>query len=172
MEQCFQANKEVDELQKLQLRKCHRTVDKYQNVSARVITNFQEKKKLQSNNTAPKDNSILTNKMESKKHQSQDEIGESDAKPVVASESVFRTKMDSNTSSKQKKQQRTSKRNETYSKRKIQPKVSSAPNVIHKFRDTRNNPETHSNTVKYKNQGVQTLDTDQIESIYSEGIIR
>lgn len=175
MEQCFQANKEVEELQKLQLRKCHKPVDKYQNVSARVVTNFREKKKYQDDNIniVSKDNinPTLTDKMENNEQKSLDEIDTlEDIKHIAISKKIIGTEMDSNTSGKQKKQVITCKRNQKYSQQKLQPKVSSEPNV-HKLDNSVNNMNVQ-NTVKYKSQGIQTLDTDQMESIYSEGIIR
>lgn len=176
MEQCFQANKEIEELQNLQLHKYQKAVDKYQNVSARVITNLQEKKKHQgeNTNTISKDiNSTLTDKVANKEQKLQDEIDtlEPDTKHITASKKIFRAEMNSSTSDKQKKRERTSKRNEKYSQQKVQSKVSSEPNVVHKF-DNAVNHVNKQNAVKYKNQGIQTLDMEQIEDIYSEGIIR
>lgn len=176
MEQCFQASKEVEKLQKLQLHKYHKTVDKYQNISARIVTNFQKKKKHQGDNTSTvlKDsiNVTLTDKIENKKQQPQDEnnILESDAKHVAIPK-IFRVEMDSNLSNKQQKQGKTNKRDKKYSQQKMQSKVSSEPNIVHKLENTINKTDIQ-NTVKYKNQGVQTFDIDQMESIYSEGIIR
>jgi len=53
----------------------------------------------------------------------------------------------------------------------LQPKVLSEPNVLHKSDNAANDLDAQS-TVRYRSQGIQTLDTDQLESIYSEGIIR
>ncbi|XP_014470386.1 PREDICTED: uncharacterized protein LOC106742187 [Dinoponera quadriceps] len=169
MEQCFQANKEAEEFQKLQLRKYHgRPIDKYQNVSARVITHFREKKKHEDNNTVSKDNIDLTptNKVENKEQKAQDEIDILESEHVTASNKIFKTEIDCNISDKQRKPERISKHNKNYSRQKI----SSLLNV-HKFDNVVNNINVQ-NIVKCKNQGTQTLDTDQMESIYSEGIIR
>ncbi|XP_032677047.1 uncharacterized protein LOC116846823 isoform X2 [Odontomachus brunneus] len=177
MEQCFQANKEVEELQKLQLHKYHKTMDKYQNISARVVTNFQKKKKHQGDNTSivlkNNINVTLTDRIEDKKQQSQDEsnILKSNAKHIAIPKKIFRAEINSNLSSKQQKQGGTSKYNEKYSQQKMQSKVSSEPNIVHKFDNTINKTDIQ-NAIKYKNQGMQTLNIDQMENIYSEGIIR
>lgn len=171
MEQCLQANKEVSELQKLQQCNYHKTTDKYQNVSAKVVTNFREKKRHQvdDTDTVSKDdiNPILTDRRKNKEEKHEINTVESNTKHINA----FKTETDSNISDRQRKQKRTSKRNEMYNQANVKPKVSPEPNAVHKF-DNINNTGVQ-NTVKYINQGIQTLDIDQVESICSaEDIIR
>ncbi|XP_011151972.1 uncharacterized protein LOC105190758 [Harpegnathos saltator] len=174
MERCFQANKDVEELHKLQI---HKTVDKYQNISAKVITNLREKKKHQNDNTDTilknNINLVLTDKIENKEQKSQDKIDilEPNIKHVVASKKIITTGINGKISGKQRKQGQTSKYNEKYSQQKVQPKILFEPNVMHKFDNAVNNINIQ-NIIKYKSQGIQTLDIDQIESIYAEGIIR
>jgi len=170
MEQCFQANKEIDELQKLQLRKHCKVTDKYQNISAKVVTSFREKKKHESNNTnlLPKNNidPMSTDKMKN---------GEQTETNVLESEHILHQKkyatpmkkVIKSVTNNTDRQQKTSKHK---SQQKLQPKISSEPNVLHKSDDIQNDMDGQS-TVKYRNQGIQTLDTD-VESIYSDGIIR
>lgn len=171
MEKCFQTNREVEELQKLQLRNHHKLTDRYQNVSARVVTSFREKNKHESNHICP----ISKNNIQSKTNNplSTDKVGneaqiqdgnnilELDKKHAV--KKIVKQGINNNTSDRQKK---TSKYNK--SQPKVQPKVLSEPNVLHKSENDMNAQVI----VKYRNQGVQTLDTDQTESIYSEGVIR
>lgn len=161
MEQCFQANKEVEELQKIQLHKHHKSTDKYQNVPAKV-TSFRDKKKHGSCNSVDR---VSADKLEiDQQAQNGTNIFEYGKKQAASTKKV-REPGTNNISDRQK---RTGKHK---NQQKLQPKVSSEPNVVHKFDDAANSLDAQS-TVKYKNQGIQTLDTDQLESIYSEGVIR
>lgn len=170
MEQCFQTNKEIDELQKLQLQKHSKVTDKYQNVSAKVVTSFREKKKRESNNTdllsKTSIDSMSAEKI--KNEQAQTEMLESEhmlhqKKLATPVKKVIK----SVTNKDADRQKRTGKHK---SQQKLQPKMLSEPNVLHKSDNIPNNVDGQS-TVKYRNQGIQTLDTD-VESIYSDGVIR
>lgn len=172
MEQCFQTNKEVEELQKLQLRKQHHKItDRYQNISARVVTNFRERNKSESNNVnsasknnvqSKTNNPASTDKNAENEVQVQNRNGtfELDKKRTIPTKKVVRQGINNNTSDRQKK---TNNKDQ-----KLQSKVSSEPDVSHKSE----NDISEQITIKYRNRGVQTLDTDQVESIYSEGVIR
>lgn len=162
MEQCFQAGKEVEELQKLQLHKHHKNIDKYQNVPAKVVTSFRDKKKHESYNV----DRGSTDKVEiDEQAQNGTNVFEYDKKNAASTKKIVGSGMNNNISGRQK---RTGKHK---SQQKLQPKVSSEPNVLHKSDNAASSLNAQS-TVKYKNQGIQTLDTDELESIYSEGIIR
>lgn len=172
MEKCFQTNREVEELQKLQMHKHRKLTDRYQNVSARVVTSFPEKKKHESNHICPSKNNVLsktnnpasTDKVEDEVQiQNRNNILELDKKHAATVKKIVKQGINNNISERQKK---TSKYNK--SQQKEQPKVLSQPSVLHKSENDMN----VQNIVKYRNQGVQTLDTDQMESIYSEGVIR
>lgn len=162
MEQCFQASKEVEELQKLQLHKNPKGTDKYQNVHAKVVTNFRDKKKHESYNL----DRVSTDKVEIDKQNGANTF-ENDKKVSSIKKIVDRTnnieRTNNNVSSRQKRA------GKHKSPQKFQSKVSSEPN-IHKFDNAANGLDEQN--MKYKNQGIQTLDTDQLESIYSEGVIR
>ncbi|EGI64314.1 PREDICTED: uncharacterized protein LOC105147241 [Acromyrmex echinatior] len=168
MEQCFQANKELEELEKLQLHKHHRNTDKYQNVSAKVVTTFRDKKKHESYfNVEQVSNDKEGIDEDREQAQNRTNVFEYDKKHVVSTtKKVIGPGMNNNMLNKQK---RTGK-----NQQRLQPKVSSEPNVLHKSDSAANGLECldTQSTVKYRNQGIQTLDTDQLESIYSEGIIR
>ncbi|XP_025991830.1 uncharacterized protein LOC105195387 [Solenopsis invicta] len=160
MEQCFQASKEVEEFQKLQLHKHHKTTDKYQNVPAKVVTIRDKKKRTESCNI----DRTSTEKVEiDEQAQNGTNAFEYDKKHA-ATKKIVEPGMN-NMSGRQK---RTSKHK---IQQKLQPQVLSEPNVLHKSNNAVNDVDIQ-NTVKYKSQGVQTLDTDELESIYSEGIIR
>ncbi|XP_077274604.1 uncharacterized protein LOC143904134 [Temnothorax americanus] len=161
MEQCFHASKEVEELQKLQLHKHHKSTDKYQNVPAKVITSFRDKKKHESYNI----DRVSTDKVEiDEQAQNGTNVFEYDKKQTSSTKKVVGPGVNNNISGRQK---RTGKHK---SQQKLQPKISSEPNV-HKFDNAANGLDAQS-IVKYKSQGIQTLDTDQLENIYSEGVIR
>lgn len=160
MEQCFQASKEMEELQKLQLHKHHKNIDKYQNVPAKV-TSFRDKKKHSYNVDQGS-----TDKVESDEQtQNGTNVFEYDKRNVASTKKIVGPGMNNNISGRQK---RTGKYK---SQQKLQPKVSSEPNVLHKSDNVASGLDAQS-TIKYKNQGIQTLDTDELENIYSEGIIR
>ncbi|KYN00379.1 PREDICTED: uncharacterized protein LOC108775951 [Cyphomyrmex costatus] len=166
MEQCFQANKELEELEKLQLHKHHRSADKYQNVSAKVVTTFRDKKKHESYFNVDQ---VSTDKVAiDEQVQSRTNVFECDKKHAVSTKKVIEPGMNNNMLGKQK---RTGKHK---NQQRLQPKVSSEPNVLHKPENAANGLECvdAQSTFKYRNQGIQTLDTDQLESIYSEGVIR
>lgn len=173
MEQCFQVNKEIEELQKLQLQKHHKTTDRYHNIPARVATTFRERKKqknnhissVSKNNVQSKtNNSASTDKMENEVQiQNENNTLELDKKHAVPAKKIIRQRINNNNniSDRQKKIRKHDK-----SQQKM-PKVSE-PDVLLKSEDDAN----EQITVKYMNRGVQTLDTDEVESIYSEGVIR
>lgn len=149
----------MEELQKLQLHKHHKSTDKYPNVHAKVVTSFRDKKKHDVDRGS-------TDKVEiDKQAQNGTNVFENDKKQTSSVKKIVGPGMNNNVSSRQK---RTGKYK---NQQKLQPKVSSEPNVMHKF-DNAANGSDESSTIKYKNQGIQTLDTDQLESIYSEGVIR
>lgn len=160
MEQCFQASKEVEELQKLQLHKHHKSTDKYQNVPAKVVTSFRDRKKHESCNV---DRTSIDKLEVDKQAQNRTNVFEY-KKQASSVKKIVEPGMNNNISSRQK---RTDKHK---NQQKLQSKVSSEPNVMHKFNNTANDLE--QSTIKYKSQGIQTLDTDQLENIYSEGVIR
>lgn len=162
MEQCFQANKEVEELQKLQLQKHHKSTDKYQDISAKVITSFRDKKKRENYNF----DRASTDKVEiDEQAQNRTNVFEYNKKHGASTKKVMGPGMNNNIAGRQK---RTGKHD---NQQKLQPKVSSEPNVLHKSDNAANGLGTQG-AIKYRSQGVQTLDTDQLESIYSEGVIR
>lgn len=167
MEQCFQANKELEELEKLQLHKHHRSTDKYQNVSAKVVTTFRDKKKHESYFNVER---VSNDKVEiDEQAQNRTNVFEYDKKHAVSTtKKVIGPGMNNNMTDKQK---RTGKHK---SQQRLQPKISPEPNVLHKSDTAANGLECldAQSTVKYRSQGIQTLDTDQLESIYSEGVIR
>ncbi|KAL6424966.1 hypothetical protein ACFW04_009361 [Cataglyphis niger] len=170
MEQCFQANKEIEELQKLELQKHHRATDRYHNISARVATTFQERKKQKNNHISSKNNiqlkinnSASTDKVEDEVEiQNENNTLELDKKNASAKKIIRQRINNNNISDRQKK---TNKYNKN--QQKMEPKVSK-PDVLLKSEDNTN----EQITVKYINRGIQTLDTDEVESIYSEGVIR
>ncbi|KAL0109482.1 hypothetical protein PUN28_014508 [Cardiocondyla obscurior] len=163
MEQCFQANKEVDEMQKLQLSKrLSKSTDKYQNIPAKVVTSFRDRRKQESNNT----NQVPIDKIEiEEQNQNRTDAFECNRKQVAAMKKITGLGMNNDISNEQKKTGKHKRQ------QKLQPKILSDPNVIHKFDNTVTGLDSQS-TVKYKSLGIQTLDTDKLESIYSEGIIR
>lgn len=170
MEQCLHANREIEELQKLQLHKHRRAEDKYQNISARVVTSFREKKKHENDNTeiGSKNNVnlVLNDETEDGEQKSQNESNiVENKKHITITKKAVKQRVDNNTLDRQKKRDSTCKHK---SQQKL--KVSSEPNVSHKCNVP--NDENAHRIVKYRSQAIQTLDTDETESIYSEGIIR
>lgn len=169
MEQCFQATKQVDELQQLRLHKNHRPINKYQNISAKVVTSFCEKKKHKSNSieSVSKNNVELIspdNIKNAKETQIKINISKTDKKHVFTKK-IVSSGVNNNTIIG--KQKRTNKHN---NRQKLQPKILSESNVLCKSNNVAN--ADAQSIITYRNQGIQTLDTDQIKTIYSEGTIR
>jgi len=183
MEQCFQSNKEVDTLDKLQLHK-NKLGNKYQNVSAKVITTFRDRKKYEQRNDIEyvSRDQVDPVSIDKVKYEKSNQIGislvESSKKNVGDVKKTIKTHIDNdsridtdNRTDKNilNRQKRSSKyRNE----QKQQPRDLSKSNALQKHNDNAANDSNAHSSVKYRNQGVQTLETDDIESIYSEGIIR
>lgn len=170
MEQCFRANKQVEDLQQLKLRKNPRYIDKYQNVSAKVITSFHEKKKHKDNDIelVTKNNiaQISSDKIENRE-EVQNIVNnlETDKKHDLSTKKIAQSGVNK-THATVDKQKRTNKHN---NQQKLQSKILSGPNVSYK---SDNDTSDAQSIITYRSQGIQTLDTDQIENIYSEGTIR
>ncbi|XP_050460083.1 uncharacterized protein LOC126855979 [Cataglyphis hispanica] len=174
MEQCFQANKEIEELQKLELQKHHKATDRYHNISARVATTFRERKKQKNNHISSMsktnvqlktNNSASTDKVEDEVQiQNENNTLGLDKKNTVPAKKIIRQRINNNNNISDR-QKKTSKHDKN--QQKMEPKVSK-PDVLLKSEDNTN----EQITVKYINRGIQTLDTDEVESIYSEGVIR
>lgn len=170
MEQCFHASKQMGELQKLQLHQHRRTTtDKYQNVSAKVASNFQDNRHQSDNIIVLKDNvdTVSNDKKDEEHAHLETNAFESDKKHIVPAKKIVASRKSNDMLERQNKQNRVNKR----SSQKMQSQASSEPYVAHKITNVANNTNTQ-NIIKYKNQGIQTLDKDQIENIYSEGFIR
>jgi uncharacterized protein with ATP-grasp and redox domains len=135
-----------------------------------VVTSFRERKKHESNNT----NLLSKNNIDPI---SADKVkNEEQAQTVLESEDILYQKkyatpmkkiIKSVTNNNIDREKRTNKHK---NQQKLQSKISSEPNVLHKSDNIQNDMDGQS-TVKYRNQGIQTLDTD-VESIYSDGVIR
>ncbi|XP_020291955.1 uncharacterized protein PF11_0213 [Pseudomyrmex gracilis] len=168
IEKCFQATKQVDELQQLQLHKNHRPVDKYQNISAKVVTSSCEKKNHKSNSieSVSKNNvdPISSDNIENAKEIQKNRVNTSNTdKKHVFTKEIIRSGNNNTIVGNQKK---TTKHNN-----RQKPKILSESNVLCKSNNVAKDADAQS-TITYRNQGIQTLDTDQLKTIYSEGTIR
>lgn len=169
MEQCFQSNKEVDKLEKLQVHK-HKAKDKYQSVTAKVVTSFRDKKPEQRNVSEVASKHLAIVSVDKAKDEKPSQNGASSVEPcrkhVGDSKKASRTHTDNDTSSRQKKS------NKHKSEQKQQSKdFSESDQILRKSNDNAADYSDAQSSVKYRSQGIQTLDTDDAESIYSEGVI-
>ncbi|XP_076233456.1 uncharacterized protein LOC143178593 isoform X2 [Calliopsis andreniformis] len=152
MEQLSHMNKEIDEAKNLQYKH-----DKHENVSQKLSLRKHE------NN-----NEKLI--MNGKTHQ-QELCRKSSShllkKNIINTKKTLHSSSKDNSTTKQKRKENTTSHKHAV---EVHRKVLSESNFSHK---SLNNVKSKSKMqVKFKNQGSQTLDEDQIEKLYSEGIVR
>lgn len=167
IEQCFHSNKEVEELQKLQLQRHQKNLDKYQNVSARINTSHREKKQEKNIADAGMDNKADANAND--KSEESQRLHRKSSAPVLNKSCSAKKLVNSSVNGNVKLRKRERK---GFSKptQKLHGKFCSDPNFSHREVD---DSDVHSKPgTKYKSQGIQTLDTNQIDDLYSEGMIR
>lgn len=161
MEQCIHVNKDSEEATKVHLCKQEKTGERYK-VSARVNSGFRSKKadcKLDKQNA-----SILgagehiTNRKSSAPVPSKNGVSCKHTSHSCTNASVL---------CKQKKRERKVLNKHSH---KIKEKVLSDPNLLHTPHEDMN-PRMKLQT-KYRSQAIQTLDSNEINDIYSEGLIR
>ncbi|XP_043275780.1 uncharacterized protein [Venturia canescens] len=158
MEQFFHS-KEVDELQKLQLQK--KPLDKYQNVASRINTSIRSRKhslgkpmlRHSDKNLAEEDCYV------ERKISAPIESKNSDQKKI------HRTSAKLNSPDKSKKNQSFKDDKESNVKRS-----SPHPNLCQEESYYLENQE--KDYIKYRNQGIQTVSTEDIKTLYKEGAIR
>lgn len=163
MEQFFHT-KEVEEFQKLQLQK--KSTDKYQNVASRINSSLRN----------GKNRDRLGNVALRHSDQKLDDEGRClerkvsapiPGKSVAGSRNVHRSPTKQNSVGKSKKDARS----RTEKNQNDHPlKASSNPNLYNGHSPT--NDCNERDYIKYRNQGIQTLDTEDIGTLYREGIIR
>jgi len=177
MEQCFQSNKEIDTLDKLHKNKLG---NKYQNVSAKVITTFRDRKKYEQKNDIEciSNDQVDPISIDKVKYEKSNQIGislvESSKKNVGDVKKTIKTHIDNDnrTDTDNRTDKNILSRQKRNSKYKNEQKQQSKSNALQKHNDNAANDSNAHNSIKYRNQGVQTLETDEIDSIYSEGTIR
>ncbi|KAL2715566.1 uncharacterized protein V1478_015264 [Vespula squamosa] len=163
MEQCFHSNKESDDLEKLQINKHKKKINKYSNITAKVNTSFHGN--LQNNHIE----NIMSNK--------QTEIIEKEplrkiSTPILNKKNSMPVKKPLNSLTNKLANKQT--RKENLDTKNVQQgskiKVTSDPNFIQKSREDVNN-SLPMNT-KYKHKGIQTIEDKHIDQLYMEGVIR
>lgn len=164
MEQCFHSNKESDELEKFQLNRHRKKINKYSNITAKVNTSFHGN--LQNNHME----NIMANK--------QTEIIEKEplrkiSTPICNKKNSAPVKKPLNSLTNKLVNKQT--RKENLDNKNVQPgskiKVTSDPNFIEKSREDVNSSPLPINT-KYKHKGIQTIEEKHIDQLYMEGVIR
>ncbi|KAF7395978.1 hypothetical protein HZH68_010028 [Vespula germanica] len=163
MEQCFHSNKETDELEKLQINRHRKKINKYSNITAKVNTSYHGN--LQNNHME----NIMSNK--------QTEIIQKEplrkiSTPILNKKNSMPVKKPLNSLTNKLANKQT--RKENLDTKNIQQgskiKVTSDPNFIQKSREDVNN-SLPINT-KYKHKGIQTIEDKHIDQLYMEGVIR
>lgn len=153
MEQYFHMNKETDETQKLRLQEQKNIGNKYQNVLPKMNSNLQIKK-YKGNDI----NLIINNKTD----QQQKSCRKSNSSVLNKITVSTKNMLHSNNNNSLVKQKRKESKNLHKSVDRLHDKVLSDSNFL---------CESKMQT-KFKNQGIQTLDTKEMNSLYSEGTIR
>lgn len=163
MEQCFHNNNKELDVNKIYSRKQERSMDKYQNVVARINTGFREKKL----------DDISTDMPANGKITDCDIINRKNSAPILHKDSAnckktrSRAERNVNILIKQKKRD---KRILEKGSQKLKGKVLSDPSFSLPLDNTIN--ADYKSQPKFKSQAIQTLDSKDIDDIYSEGSIR
>ncbi|XP_015177784.1 PREDICTED: uncharacterized protein LOC107067092 isoform X2 [Polistes dominula] len=163
MEQCFHSNKETDELDKFQINRHRKKINKYSNISAKVNTSFH--------------GNLQNNHMENLMANKETEIMEKEpirkiSTPILNKKNSVPTKKPLNSLTNKLANKQTKKESlNTKNVQRPKIKVMSDPNFIQKSQDDENTSPLPANT-KYKHKGIQTLEENQINQLYMEGVIR
>ncbi|XP_063984280.1 uncharacterized protein LOC135166162 [Diachasmimorpha longicaudata] len=162
MEQYFHASKEVEDLDKLKLRNRQ---GKYQNVAARVNSSLhRSRRRLGEQNHSAESREIVVHPLERKS--SAPELRNDEA--TVTTPSGKKKICDKSrvisavVNGKQKGREKGEDKPQTM------PKVSLNLDLT----EDRTHCDNNCDISKYKSKGIQTLDTDNLEGIYAEGIVR
>ncbi|XP_076627687.1 uncharacterized protein LOC143344938 [Colletes latitarsis] len=159
MEQCY-TNKEIDEIQKLRLHEHKNIGNKYQNAQSKMNSNLQVKK-YKGNNL------IVNNKMEQKQKLCKKSNSSMLNKTTVSAKNMLHSASNNNSPIKQKKKECKSLHK---SAERLHEKVLSDPNL-----SCESNKHVDNDTkiqTRFRSQGIQTLDTKEMDNLYSEGMIR
>ncbi|KAK2581051.1 hypothetical protein KPH14_006094 [Odynerus spinipes] len=162
MEQCFHPNKEVDDIHKFQINRHQKSTSKYSNVTAKVNTSLR--------------GSIQTSRVENSNKAT--EITEKEplrkiSTPILNKKNPGSAKKPLNPltnklANKQKRRENVDAKNIPQGQR---IKVTSDPNFVRKSEEDENSSPL-STVVKYRHQGIQTLEEKHIDQLYTEGVIR
>lgn len=155
-------NKNIEDLKNLNLQKQHKVVNKYQNVTSKIsgpsktieVTTNKSCSNLQRSSKGEK----LSNSCK--------KLSGADFYSTEASSSKKFSKVPERYNSLPKE---VGKIRPTHKVINKQNKFKSTANIVQtQFQDS----EIKKNEVKLRNQGVQTLDDNKLENLYTEGIIR
>ncbi|XP_012287600.1 uncharacterized protein LOC105703643 isoform X2 [Orussus abietinus] len=156
MEQFFHTNKEIEDLQKVHVQRQQRVPDKYRNVGPRVHSSLRENKH---------DDAFVNDLYAIKAEDDMDLLHHKSNIITVSNKSNKKiSKLSKNvTETKQKSMERNKSTNKN--EKNKQSKRPSESDISHRKLEERSN-------VKYRNQGIQTLDTKSLNDLYAEGVIR
>ncbi|XP_043258498.1 flap endonuclease 1 [Colletes gigas] len=159
IEQCY-TNKEIDEIQKLRLHEHKSIGNKYQNVQSKMNSNLQVKK-YKGNNV------IVNNKIEQKQKLCKKSNSSMLNKTTVSAKNMLHSTSNNNSPVKQKKKECKSLHK---SVERLHEKVLSDPNLS--CESSKHVDDDTKIQTKFRSQGIQTLDTKEMDNLYSEGMIR
>lgn len=163
MEQFFHTNKEVEEFHKLQIQRQHKTLDKYQNVTSRINT-CKHDETSDKTTSEPSNNKIENNKRPASKVS----VPMLSNKVVAPVRKIHRPVANNSNVQRLKRGQKNPA--DTKSLQIRQKKAPSDPNLT--LERSAIKEDITNSPVKYKNQGIQTLDAKHMSNLYSDGIIR
>lgn len=163
MEQYFH-NKDLEDLQNLHIHK-QRAVNKYQNIGSKVKSGApkleEPSKKVTSKTSA--------NKAEKTTQSDQKlSIPALFSKGTTSAKKLYRVPGNRNSVSFPKKLEK-NRATGKFALGKNKPKVPSDPNVL---QNQSQDDENSKVVVKYRNQGIQTMDDKNLDDLYAEGVIR
>ncbi|XP_034934326.1 uncharacterized protein [Chelonus insularis] len=156
MEKYNQSQKEEKEIQKLMNQKQFN--NKYQNIAPRVNSSLRGLSAISGENIS-----------RNKSRASSQSLDKKSSAPIFSKETVINKKnlsksqTNSNVNSKKKKRDR--------HKQNLEKSNSLSDGFLH-LKLNNDSPLYSSRKTKYSNQSIQTLNTDEIDALYSEGVIR
>ncbi|XP_015437876.1 PREDICTED: uncharacterized protein DDB_G0287625 [Dufourea novaeangliae] len=169
LEKSLHANKGVGDAQNVQLHERKKISNPYQNVLPKLNSNLGPKKYVGIDVNLNARDKLSKNCVEN-----QQKLCGKSSMPVM-NKNNSRTKKtlhSANSNNSSMKQKRKNSKNLHKSDDRLHENVSSDSALLRESPENASNEINTKTQIKYKNQSIQTLDTNQMDNLYSEGIIR
>ncbi|XP_011314111.1 uncharacterized protein [Fopius arisanus] len=169
MEQYFQSSKEVEDLEKLKIQSRQ---GKYQNVAARVNSSLhRSQRRLEVGGNHSADSREIGIHHELQRKSSAPELRNNATTPNTKKTPITKSKVPPVVVNGKQKILR-ERKNESMKKAAGEPQTLPKVPLNLDFIEERDHCDNNCDSSKCKSKGIQTLDTDNLEGIYAEGIVR